>query len=64
SASAQNGEKRRVSRMECGTSLRARLSFGYFSLAEQRKVPRPGGAKPAKNKKTSIFCLITGEYYQ
>ena len=23
-----------------------RVSFGYFSLAEQRKVPRPRGAKP------------------
>ena len=30
-----------------GTTNPARLSFGYFSLAKQRKVPRPPGRDPA-----------------
>jgi len=31
-----------------GTTNPARLSFGYFALAKQRKVPRPPGRDPAK----------------
>ena len=30
-----------------GTTHPARLSFGYFALAKQRKVPRPPGRDPA-----------------
>jgi hypothetical protein len=30
-----------------GTQTAGRLSFGYFSLAKQRKVPRPPGRDPA-----------------
>ncbi len=30
-----------------GTQTSGRLSFGYFSLAKQRKVPRPPGRVPA-----------------
>jgi hypothetical protein len=32
-----------------GTTHSARFSFGYFSLAKQRKVPRPPGRDPANN---------------
>jgi len=36
-------EAQEIPHWKCGTSLRVRLSFGYFSLAEQRKVSRRQG---------------------
>ena len=41
-----------VARSEAeGRSNQGRLSFGYFSLAKQRKVPRPPGRDPASRTK-------------
>ena len=34
-----------------GTAHSARLSFGYFSLAKQRKVARPPGRDPARHRR-------------
>ncbi len=36
-----------------GRRLQGRLSFGYFSLAKQRKVPRPPGRDPASRPQQS-----------
>ena len=35
-----------------------RLSFGYFSLAEQRKVPRRRAREPASNKNRACKALL------
>jgi len=43
-----------------GTQTAGRLSFGYFSLAKQRKVPRPPGRVPASTlsrEQRPITCL-------
>ena len=44
-----------------GSQTGGRLSFGYFSLAKQRKVPRPPGRLPASAITTSMrlipFCV-------
>ena len=57
-ASAGFHEKRREPAQRA--SLRERLSFGYFSLAEQRKVPRPTGRnrmlKEATRTKSETGC--------
>ncbi|QHE86617.1 hypothetical protein F9K07_17800 [Hydrogenophaga sp. BPS33] len=37
-------------RNPAGARSSARLSFGYFSLAKQRKVPRPPGRDPASHE--------------
>jgi len=54
-ASAGLHEKRRGPAQRA--SLRDRLSFGYFSLAEQRKVSRPNG----RNKKLNKYLALQGK---
>ncbi|MDZ4396873.1 hypothetical protein, partial [Hydrogenophaga sp.] len=41
-------------RKPAGPRTSARLSFGYFSLAKQRKVARPPGRDPARHERKKL----------
>jgi hypothetical protein len=47
-----------------GRRLQGRLSFGYFSLAKQRKVPRPPGRDPASRPQQSHSKSYQNNSYQ
>ncbi len=46
-------EHRRLPRRSRGHRHQGRLSFGYFALAKQRKVPRPPGRDPASHARAN-----------
>ncbi|MDR6216295.1 hypothetical protein QE399_003984 [Paracidovorax wautersii] len=48
-----------------GRRQQGRLSFGYFSLAKQRKAPRPPGRDPApRSNHPALFKMIATSAYQ
>ena len=50
---------------ERGRRQQGRLSFGYFSLAKQRKAPRPPGRDPApRSNHPALFKMIATSAYQ
>ena len=46
-----------------GPQTWGRLSFGYFSLAKQRKVPRPPGRDPASHQEKKSYSGNTSKRY-
>ena len=47
-----------------GSQTGGRLSFGYFSLAKQRKVPRPPGRLPASALDTSMRVELARQSFE